>query len=78
MAARAAETIASRAPYESARQRVMPRLPADSATSASSGWRTMSGSRSIWARFGVPWQPAYVFERSDGTSTFVNVSTQVR
>ncbi|OBK86322.1 protein disulfide oxidoreductase [Mycolicibacter sinensis] len=30
---------------------------------------------SIWARFGVPWQPAYVFERSDGTSTFVNNPT---
>lgn len=29
----------------------------------------------IWARFGVPWQPAYVFERSDGTSTFVNNTT---
>lgn len=29
----------------------------------------------IWARFGVPWQPAYVFERSDGTSTFVNNPT---
>jgi peroxiredoxin len=30
---------------------------------------------SIWARFEVPWQPAYVFERSDGTSTFVNNPT---
>lgn len=30
---------------------------------------------SIWTRFGVPWQPAYVFERSDGTSTFVNNPT---
>ncbi|MCV7386310.1 protein disulfide oxidoreductase [Mycolicibacter longobardus] len=29
----------------------------------------------IWARFGVPWQPAYVFERADGTSTFVNNPT---
>lgn len=27
---------------------------------------------SIWARFNVPWQPAYVFLRPDGTSTFVN------
>lgn len=27
---------------------------------------------SIWAKFGVPWQPAYVFLRADGTSTFVN------
>jgi thiol-disulfide isomerase/thioredoxin len=27
---------------------------------------------SIWARYGVPWQPAYVFYRADGTSTFVN------
>jgi len=30
---------------------------------------------SIWARFGVPWQPAYVFEGSDGTSTLVNNPT---
>ncbi|MEZ0362612.1 protein disulfide oxidoreductase [Mycobacterium sp. pUA109] len=30
---------------------------------------------SIWARFGVPWQPAYVFERADGTSSFVNNPT---
>lgn len=29
----------------------------------------------IWASFGVPWQPAYVFERSDGSSTFVNNPT---
>ena len=27
---------------------------------------------SIWARYNVPWQPAYVFYRSDGGSTFVN------
>jgi thiol-disulfide isomerase/thioredoxin len=27
---------------------------------------------SLWARYGVPWQPAYVFYRADGTSTFVN------
>ncbi|MBV8965552.1 MAG: protein disulfide oxidoreductase [Mycobacteriaceae bacterium] len=27
---------------------------------------------SIWARYGVPWQPAYVFYRADGSSTFVN------
>lgn len=27
---------------------------------------------SIWAKFGVPWQPAYVFLRPDGTSSFVN------
>jgi peroxiredoxin len=27
---------------------------------------------SIWARYGVPWQPAYVFYKSDGSSTFVN------
>ncbi|HZA10006.1 protein disulfide oxidoreductase [Mycobacterium sp.] len=27
---------------------------------------------SIWARFNVPWQPAYVFYRADGSSTFVN------
>lgn len=26
----------------------------------------------IWERFQVPWQPAYVFERADGSSTFVN------
>src|SRR5271167_5133905 len=30
---------------------------------------------SIWARFGVPWQPAYVFEKPDGSSTFVNNPT---
>ena len=29
----------------------------------------------IWARFNVPWQPAYVFLRPDGTSTFVNNPT---
>ena len=27
---------------------------------------------SIWAKFNVPWQPAYVFLRPDGTSSFVN------
>lgn len=27
---------------------------------------------SIWAQFNVPWQPAYVFFKADGTSTFVN------
>ena len=27
---------------------------------------------SIWAKFNVPWQPAYVFLRPDGSSTFVN------
>jgi len=30
---------------------------------------------SIWARYNVPWQPAYVFYRADGTSTFVNDPT---
>jgi thiol-disulfide isomerase/thioredoxin len=30
---------------------------------------------SIWARYKVPWQPAYVFYRADGTSTFVNNPT---
>jgi thiol-disulfide isomerase/thioredoxin len=30
---------------------------------------------SIWARFNVPWQPAYVFYRADGSSTFVNNPT---
>jgi thiol-disulfide isomerase/thioredoxin len=30
---------------------------------------------SIWARYNVPWQPAYVFYRADGTSTFVNTPT---
>jgi thiol-disulfide isomerase/thioredoxin len=30
---------------------------------------------SIWARYNVPWQPAYVFYRADGTSTFVNNPT---
>ena len=31
---------------------------------------------SLWARFNVPWQPAYLFYRSDGSSTFVNNPTQ--
>jgi thiol-disulfide isomerase/thioredoxin len=31
---------------------------------------------SLWARFGVPWQPAYLFYRADGSSTFVNNPTQ--
>jgi thiol-disulfide isomerase/thioredoxin len=30
---------------------------------------------SIWARYNVPWQPAYVFYKADGTSTFVNNPT---
>ena len=30
---------------------------------------------SIWAKYNVPWQPAYVFLRPDGTSTFVNNPT---
>ncbi|OBI77246.1 protein disulfide oxidoreductase [Mycobacterium sp. E740] len=30
---------------------------------------------STWRRFNVPWQPAYVFYRADGTSTFVNNPT---
>lgn len=30
---------------------------------------------SIWARFNVPWQPAYLFVKPDGTSTFVNNPT---
>jgi thiol-disulfide isomerase/thioredoxin len=30
---------------------------------------------SIWARFNVPWQPAYLFYRADGSSTFVNTPT---
>ena len=29
----------------------------------------------LWARYNVPWQPAYVFYRADGTSTFVNNPT---
>ena len=29
-------------------------------------------SGAIWAQFNVPWQPAYVFLKADGTSTFVN------
>ncbi len=29
----------------------------------------------IWARYGVPWQPVYVFYRADGSSTFVNNPT---
>lgn len=32
---------------------------------------------SIWARFNVPWQPAYVFLRPDGSSSFVNNPTSV-
>jgi thiol-disulfide isomerase/thioredoxin len=27
---------------------------------------------SLWARFNVPWQPAYVFYKADGSSTFIN------
>ena len=30
---------------------------------------------SIWAMFRVPWQPAYVFLKPDGSSTFVNNPT---
>lgn len=30
---------------------------------------------SIWAKFNVPWQPAYVFLRPDGSSTFINNPT---
>ena len=30
---------------------------------------------SIWARYNVPWQPAYVFYRADGSSTFMNNPT---
>ena len=30
---------------------------------------------SLWARYNVPWQPAYVFYRADGSSTFVNNPT---
>lgn len=30
---------------------------------------------SIWAKFRVPWQPAYVFLKADGSSTFVNNPT---
>lgn len=30
---------------------------------------------SLWSRFGVPWQPAYLFVKADGTSTFVNNPT---
>ena len=29
----------------------------------------------IWAKFNVPWQPAYVFLKPDGTSSFVNNPT---
>ena len=32
---------------------------------------------SIWARFNVPWQPAYVFLRPDGSSSSVNNPTSV-
>jgi thiol-disulfide isomerase/thioredoxin len=31
---------------------------------------------SLWARFNVPWQPAYLFYRSDGSYSFVNNPTQ--
>lgn len=31
----------------------------------------------IWARYNVPWQPAYVFYRADGSSTFINNPTSV-
>jgi thiol-disulfide isomerase/thioredoxin len=27
---------------------------------------------SLWVRYNVPWQPAYVFYRADGASTFIN------
>ena len=30
---------------------------------------------SLWTRFNVPWQPAYLFVTSDGTSSFVNNPT---
>jgi thiol-disulfide isomerase/thioredoxin len=30
---------------------------------------------SLWARFNVPWQPAYLFVKTDGTSSFVNNPT---
>jgi thiol-disulfide isomerase/thioredoxin len=29
----------------------------------------------LWARYNVPWQPAYVFYRADGSSTFINNPT---
>lgn len=29
----------------------------------------------IWARYNVPWQPAWVFYRADGSSSFVNNPT---
>ncbi|MCV7400548.1 protein disulfide oxidoreductase [Mycobacterium fragae] len=29
----------------------------------------------IWSAYNVPWQPAWVFYNSDGTSTFVNNTT---
>jgi thiol-disulfide isomerase/thioredoxin len=29
----------------------------------------------IWARYNIPWQPAWVFYRADGSSTFVNNPT---
>lgn len=30
---------------------------------------------SIWARFNVPWQPAYLFVKPDGVTSFVNNPT---
>ncbi len=29
----------------------------------------------LWAKFNVPWQPAYLFVKADGTSSFVNNPT---
>ena len=49
-----------------------------SGSSSSSGGGSSSGNDvdgSIWARYNVPWQPAYVFYRADGSSTFVNNPT---
>lgn len=30
---------------------------------------------SLWTKFNVPWQPAYLFVKADGTSSFVNNPT---
>lgn len=36
----------------------------------------MDADGAIWARFKLPWQPAYLFYRADGSSTLVNNTTE--
>src|ERR1700739_4288513 len=33
---------------------------------------------SLWARYGVPWQPAYVFYRADGSATVIKNTVGAR